>query len=49
MPEAVLGNLRAALRGRGIDHALRAGGALAGMAAAGAGLMTARHPVDAAR
>jgi hypothetical protein len=43
MPEAVLGNLRAALRGRGVDHALRAGGALAGMAAAGAGLMTARR------
>ena len=49
MPRAVLGNLRAALRGRGVDHALRAGGALAGMAAAGAGLMTGRRPVAAGR
>ncbi|WP_051807631.1 glycosyltransferase family A protein [Actinoplanes subtropicus] len=49
MPRAVLGNLRAALRGRGVDHALRACGALAGMAAAGAGVMTARRPVSAGR
>lgn len=49
MPRAVLGNLRAAVRGRGAGHALRAGGALAGMAAAGAGLITARRPATPAR
>jgi GT2 family glycosyltransferase len=49
MPGAALGNLRAALCGHGVDHALRAGGVLAGMAAAGAGLLTARRPVGAAR
>jgi len=48
MPRAVFGNLRAALRGRGVDHAMRVGGALAGLAAAGVGLMTARRsePTD---
>jgi len=30
------------VRGRSVDHALRAGGALAGMAAAGAGAMVRR-------
>jgi GT2 family glycosyltransferase len=37
LPLAVLRNLAAALRGRGVDHALRAGGVVAGVAAAGVG------------
>jgi glucosyl-dolichyl phosphate glucuronosyltransferase len=37
LPHAVVRNLGAALRGRGLDHALRAGGVLAGVAAAGVG------------
>ena len=37
LPGAVARNLGAALRGRGTDHALRAGGVLAGVAAAGVG------------
>ncbi|GIE94840.1 glycosyltransferase family 2 protein [Paractinoplanes rishiriensis] len=37
LPRAVVRNLGAALRGRGVDHALRAGGVLAGVAAAGVG------------
>jgi GT2 family glycosyltransferase len=42
MPATVARNVGAAVRGRSVDHALRAGGALAGMAAAGAGAMVRR-------
>jgi GT2 family glycosyltransferase len=37
LPRAVLRNIVAAVRGRGLGHALRAGGVLAGVAAAGVG------------
>jgi hypothetical protein len=37
LPRAVARNLGGALRGRGVDHALRAGGVMAGVAAAGVG------------
>jgi GT2 family glycosyltransferase len=37
LPRAVVRNLGAALRGQGVDHALQAGGVLAGVAAAGVG------------
>lgn len=37
MPRAVLRHLAAAFRGRGLDHLLRAGGVVAGVAAAGLG------------
>jgi len=37
LPKAVLRNLGAALTGRGVGHALKAGGVLAGVAAAGVG------------
>ncbi|MFI5891521.1 glycosyltransferase [Actinoplanes sp. NPDC051513] len=42
MPATVARNVGAAVRGRSVDHALRAGGALAAMAAAGAGAMVRR-------
>jgi cellulose synthase/poly-beta-1,6-N-acetylglucosamine synthase-like glycosyltransferase len=37
LPKAVVRNIAAAARGRGVAHALRAGGVLAGVAAAGVG------------
>jgi len=37
LPKAVVRNIAAAARGRGVSHALRAGGVLAGVAAAGVG------------
>jgi GT2 family glycosyltransferase len=37
LPKAVVRNVAAALRGRGVDHALRAGGVVAGVAAAAYG------------
>jgi glucosyl-dolichyl phosphate glucuronosyltransferase len=37
LPKAVVRNMAAAARGRGVSHALRAGGVLAGVAAAGVG------------
>ncbi|GAB1640967.1 glycosyltransferase family 2 protein [Krasilnikovia sp. MM14-A1259] len=37
LPKAVVRNIAAASRGRGVNHALRAGGVLAGVAAAGFG------------
>lgn len=57
LPRAVVRNLGFALRGRGVDHALRAGGVLAGVAAAGVGTVvetvsarrTARAELEAAR
>ena len=49
LPRAVLRNLAAATRGRGAHHALKAGGVLAGVAAAGVGgvveTVTARRTV----
>ncbi|WP_433382988.1 glycosyltransferase family 2 protein [Actinoplanes sp. CA-142083] len=42
MPATVARNVGAAVRGRSVDHALRAGGAIAAMAAAGAGAMVRR-------
>jgi GT2 family glycosyltransferase len=51
LPRAVLRNLAAATRGRGAHHALKAGGVLAGVAAAGFGgvveTVTARRAVTA--
>jgi GT2 family glycosyltransferase len=52
LPKAVLRHLAAATRGRGAHHALRAGGVLAGTAAAGLGIIveaaTARRTLDIA-
>ena len=57
LPKAVVRNLGHALRGRGVDYALRAGGVVAGVTAAAYGGVvetvaarrTHRHPVEAAR
>ena len=57
LPKAVARNLGVALRGRGVDHALRAGGVVAGVAAAGFGTVvetvssrrTPRPALEAAR
>jgi hypothetical protein len=57
LPRAVVRDISAALRGKGVDHALRAGGVLAGVAAAGVGTVvetvsarrTPRAELEAAR